>query len=101
MNYHSSARWPDINYDIRALTESDATAYRTLRLFMLKDAPNAFSSDWQSAHTTQATGTSLGIHYTDFPIEPGQRAPIRFTFFWPEKNRWEGQDYTVGIEPAG
>lgn len=27
-----------------------------------------------------------------------QRAPIRFTFWWPEQECWEGRDYTVALE---
>jgi hypothetical protein len=31
----------------------------------------------------------------DIPIAPGQAAPIRFTFFWPEVGRWEGRDFQI------
>ncbi len=27
-----------------------------------------------------------------------QGAPIRFTFFWPEAERWEGRNFAVAVE---
>ena len=43
----------------------------------------------------------FGIHFVDIPIRPSQRAPIRFTFFWPADERWEGRDYAVNVEQKG
>lgn len=31
--------------------------------------------------------------FIDVAIPSTQRAPIQFTFFWTEQNRWEGRDY--------
>jgi glucoamylase len=55
---------------------------------------------WQRAVDTRATTTALGIYFVDIPISAGQRAPIRFTFYWPGDNRWEGRDYAVCIDCA-
>jgi hypothetical protein len=30
-------------------------------------------------------------------VEKSQRAPMRFTFYWKEQDRWEGRDYAVEI----
>ena len=45
-----------------------------------------------------AKARELGIHYLDLAttdLEPG--GEIRFTFYWPEANRWEGKDFTVRV----
>jgi glucoamylase len=55
--------------------------------------------DWSTAHDTDTRDTGLGIHVLDLPtasLPVGGRAV--FTFFWPEKNRWEGTDYRVTVE---
>ncbi|MBZ5539979.1 MAG: glucan 1,4-alpha-glucosidase [Acidobacteriia bacterium] len=54
--------------------------------------------DWQTANDAPSSTTSLGIDFADIPILSARRAPIRFTFFWPGENRWEGQDYAVAVE---
>lgn len=70
----------------------------TLRIQM----PNPFhlhwSSDgWQQAHDAVSLRTALGIEYVDIPIPRTQETPIRFTFFWPGRNCWEGRDYGVAV----
>jgi hypothetical protein len=40
----------------------------------------------------------LGVEFVDTPITPAQLAPIRFTFFWPNSNSWEGRNYVVQVE---
>lgn len=54
--------------------------------------------EWQTIHDTLSTPTALGVEFVDVPIPSAQRAPIRFTFFWPNGSRWEGRDYAVAIE---
>jgi len=56
--------------------------------------------EWPVAEDTASTPTVIGIHFVDIPISRGQTAPIRFTFFWPEAERWEGQDFEVDVEGA-
>lgn len=46
---------------------------------------------------TPSCPTALGIEYVDIPIPSTQRAPLRFTFFWPASHRWEGRDYYVAV----
>jgi glucoamylase len=57
--------------------------------------------DWQTAHETDANSNGLGIGFVDIPIVPSQIAPIRFTFFWADEERWEGRDYEVAIRTGG
>jgi glucoamylase len=66
-------------------------------------APAAFrlhwsKDEWQSFQDTDSTGTPLKVHFVDITVAADQRAPIRFTFFYPESSRWEGWDYIVRVE---
>jgi glucoamylase len=54
--------------------------------------------EWGTVKDTPSLATTLGIDFVDIPIVAAQHAPIRFTFFWPENNSWEGRDYVVEIK---
>jgi len=65
-------------------------------------APTAFrlhwsDDEWQSVKDTPSSATTLGVEFADIPILAAQRAPIRFTFFWPANDSWEGRDYLVSV----
>ena len=53
--------------------------------------------EWQTAQDTPSSATMLGVEFADIPIPTAQKAPIRFTFFWPASNSWEGHDYLVSV----
>ena len=53
---------------------------------------------WEQVHDTDSTSIGTGHEYVDITLPSGQRAPIRFTFFWISFGRWEGRDYQVGID---
>jgi glucoamylase len=78
-------------------------AGRTLRVqaeapFLLRSTVGG----WQSSADAFSIPTRLGIHYVDVPTAPGDRAPIQFTFYWPEVGHWEGSDFQVQLfEPSG
>jgi glucoamylase len=55
--------------------------------------------EWQTVQDTASTPTSLGVHFTDIRVPSRRQAPVRFTFFWPDTQRWEGRDYTVEVRP--
>jgi glucoamylase len=55
------------------------------------------SDEWRQIHETSSTDTVIGEHFADIPVSPDQRAPIRFTFFWTKKERWEGTDFEVAM----
>jgi len=55
------------------------------------------ADDWQHLQDTPSENTSLGIHFVDLTTSNEQTAPLRFTFFWTEPNRWEGRDYKVDV----
>jgi hypothetical protein len=39
----------------------------------------------------------VGVEFVDLDASE-QQAPIRFTFFWLDDNRWEGKDYAVYLQ---
>jgi glucoamylase len=55
---------------------------------------------WQTVADAVSTSSGLGINYVDLPIEEHQKAPVQFTFYWPQRQAWEGRDYKVKIVGA-
>ncbi|HLW82082.1 MAG TPA: glycoside hydrolase family 15 protein [Candidatus Acidoferrales bacterium] len=55
------------------------------------------NDEWHTAKDSPSATTTFGVEFVDIPIAAGQKAPIRFTFFWPKSNSWEGRDYLVEI----
>jgi glucoamylase len=56
--------------------------------------------DWATTNNTRSTPTSLGIEYVDIQVPVTQNSPLRFTFFWPQDNQWQQQNYEVEVTPA-
>jgi glucoamylase len=54
--------------------------------------------EWTQVHDTDSTSVGTGHEYVDIRVAPGQKAPVRFTFFWASAGRWEGRDFQVRIE---
>jgi len=73
--------------------------YKTLRLVLLTPALVHWSVDgWKTSQDTKTRDTGLGTYVLDLPtasLPVGGEAI--FTFFWPEQNRWEGEDYKVVV----
>jgi glucoamylase len=55
-------------------------------------------NDWQDVEEHRSEGTGLEFEFLDIAVLPDQRAPIRFTFYWLQRERWEGRDYEVMVE---
>jgi glucoamylase len=55
------------------------------------------TTEWQTVVDISSESSGLGAFYADIPISKDQRAPIRFTFYWKERQQWEGRDYPVEI----
>ena len=53
--------------------------------------------EWDQAQETEATPTSLDIHFVDIDVVRQATAPIRFTFFWPDAARWEEREFRVEV----
>jgi len=56
------------------------------------------SDEWQTVNDCGSTATRFAIDFADISVAATQQAPIRFTFFWPERNSWEGRDHMVLVE---
>ena len=58
-----------------------------------------FSLDgWKTVRDSASTPTALGVHFVDLP--PAADGPVRFTFYWTARGRWEGRDFSVGVPSA-
>ncbi|MBI4502068.1 MAG: glucan 1,4-alpha-glucosidase [Gemmatimonadetes bacterium] len=57
--------------------------------------------DWRTTRDESSAPTGLGGSYADIAIAADQRAPLRFTFYWPESDRWEGRDFEVAVREGG
>jgi glucoamylase len=55
------------------------------------------NDDWQTFNDNPSISVGLGAHFIDIHVPGQQRAPVRFTFFWSEAQRWEGRDYEVEV----
>jgi glucoamylase len=55
------------------------------------------AGEWAAAADSASTPTAVGLEFVDIPIAPEQKAPIRFTFFWPSVERWEGRDFEINM----
>jgi hypothetical protein len=97
-----------------ALDRSRRMAWRFDRPFRTLPAGNALrietaspalvhwtADQWDSVDDTHTTEIAPGVHVADLATEklaPGVR--VDFTFYWPEVNRWEGEDFEIRIEAA-
>jgi glucoamylase len=56
--------------------------------------------EWRQAQDEGSASIGTGHEYVDIQVPAGQRAPVRFTFFWTGAGRWEGRDFQVDLEKA-
>ena len=74
----------------------------TLRIETLTPAVVHWSVDgWDQPKDTKTRSTGLGTHVADVPtthLPIGSQ--IRFTFYWPEADRWEQQDFSVTVSES-
>lgn len=73
-------------------------AGKAFRVELTAPAAVRWTTDrWNTAHDTRTVFVN-GVHVADLPtagLPPGSR--VQFTFFWPDVNRWEGQDFEVNV----
>lgn len=75
-------------------------AGNALRIDVLDNATVHWSVDgWHTTTDTPATPSGLGTWYVDLPSLTAGTAVV-FTLYWPDQARWEGTNYTVGVEAA-
>ncbi len=72
---------------------------KILRIETLAPALIHWSADgWNTTNDVNTHDVGLGIHSIDLATEAlPEGREIRFTFYWPEANRWEGADFLVRI----
>jgi glucoamylase len=59
------------------------------------------TNGWNDVQDVRTQDTGLTVHAVELQVlhlSPGDT--VQFTFFWPDSQTWEGQDYTVYIVPA-
>jgi hypothetical protein len=49
-------------------------------------------------HERYADATAVNVWYVDLTSINGK---VKFTFYWPEVDKWEGRDFAVEIATAG
>ena len=58
------------------------------------------NDDWLSQNDTESGANALQIDFVDLPVavSESRNTCVRFTFFWRDRNRWEGRDYEVTVQ---
>ncbi|HEU4698539.1 MAG TPA: glycoside hydrolase family 15 protein, partial [Gemmatimonadales bacterium] len=74
---------------------------RVLRLHVPQPCRVHWSADgWRTTHDTDAADTTLGVWAAELPTTAlAAGSAVVFTLFWPRENRWQGENYTVRVEP--
>jgi glucoamylase len=71
----------------------------TLRIQAAQPFQLRWSADeWQHNRDLHSASIATGHAFADISVPADQRAPLRFTFYWKEQQRWEGKDFEVRIE---
>jgi len=56
------------------------------------------ADDWKTCQDIKTLDDGLGIHLADLPTQSRpEGTQIKFTFYWPNADRWEGRDFMVRI----
>jgi len=86
------------NHKIRSMP-----AGKDLRIETLVAAVIHWSGDdWKTVQDIRTHDVGLGIHIVDLPVHTlTASGQIKFTFHWPEADRWEDRDFVVRVDPAG
>jgi glucoamylase len=65
---------------------------------MAKTIVHWSSDNWNTAEDFTSKDTGLGIYVADLPTEQiVEGKEIKFTFYWPDANRWEGKDFSIRV----
>ena len=86
------------NHKIRSLP-----AGRILRIETLVPAVIHWSDDdWDTVHDKTTRDTGLAIHSADLATESLPKGKqVKFTFYWPDADHWEGADFAVIVDARG
>jgi glucoamylase len=72
---------------------------KTLRIETQTPAQLRWSSDeWETFSEETSFDTGFGIHTIDLPpFKLPPNSTLRFTFYWPQAQRWEGKDFEIRV----
>jgi glucoamylase len=82
------------NHQIKVLS-----ATKTLRIETLATAQLRWSIDeWQTSQEETSRETGFGVHVIDLDRDDLLKDKIlRFTFYWPEAEKWEGANFEIKV----
>ena len=95
---HSRHEFWSLRHPIRRLPHG-----KILRFILAAEATVVWSTDgWRTQQKSDAAKiTALALWFADFPTENlGAGSVLEFTFFWKNDQRWEGRNYSVGVDIA-
>jgi glucoamylase len=59
------------------------------------------TDDWKTVRDDDTRANEFGIHLVDLPTQSSKTGTrIRFTFYWKDAEKWEGNDFVVTIDKA-
>jgi glucoamylase len=74
-------------------------AGKTLRITAASRFRVTWTPDgWKTSNVLDSTQVGYAGSYADLPTEPGQTGELTLTLFWPDENRWEGNNFDVALE---
>ncbi|MCI4336189.1 MAG: glycoside hydrolase family 15 protein [Thermoplasmata archaeon] len=79
------------------------TVWASAELRFMVEAPFRLRyslDDWRTAQELDSQATSMGIHFVDLPELPAAGGRVRFTFYWPAADHWEGRDFEIRVVSA-
>jgi glucoamylase len=69
----------------------------TIRILVAETFRLRWSADgWKTWKDSDSRPTGLGAAYFDISAEDA-KSKIDFTFFWPDRNQWEGRNYDIEV----
>jgi len=56
------------------------------------------ADNWKTTQDVKAKDTGLGIYVADLSTQKiPDKKDIKFTFYWPDVDHWEGEDFSVRV----
>jgi len=85
------------NHKIRSIP-----AGKSLRIETLAPGTIHWSDDdWNAVQNVKTHEVGLGIHIADLSTKAlPEGRQVKFTFHWPEADRWEGKNFVIRVESA-
>lgn len=72
---------------------------KTLRILAGEQFRIVWSGDdWKTVHTVESTEIGSAGHFADIATSETASGHVLFTFYWPARDRWEGENFTVELD---